>query len=96
MKVRLTPPATLTRARGIALRNGARYTYTGDVRDAEGGSTWCYRRGALRIEYDRYQIGAQGLSADARCAARGIACAGSFAQRPAAWGARRLPMGIAE
>jgi pyruvate formate lyase activating enzyme len=36
-----TPPAALSRARRIALKNGVRYAYTGNVRDAEGGSTYC-------------------------------------------------------
>ena len=31
-----TPPATLTRARQIALRNGVRYAYTGNVHDRAG------------------------------------------------------------
>jgi pyruvate formate lyase activating enzyme len=34
-----TPPATLRRARQIALANGVRYAYTGNVRDGNGGST---------------------------------------------------------
>src|SRR5688500_10953129 len=34
-----TPPATLTRARRIALGNGLRYCYTGNVHDEEGGRT---------------------------------------------------------
>ncbi|MCX8005324.1 MAG: AmmeMemoRadiSam system radical SAM enzyme [Burkholderiaceae bacterium] len=36
-----TPPATLMRARRIALANGLRYVYTGNVRDPEGGTTYC-------------------------------------------------------
>ena len=32
-------PTTLRRARGIALRNGVRYAYTGNVHDVEGGTT---------------------------------------------------------
>jgi pyruvate formate lyase activating enzyme len=32
-----TPPATLTRARRIALANGVRYAYTGNVSDPAGG-----------------------------------------------------------
>ena len=34
-----TPAATLTRARRIALDNGLRYAYTGNVHDPEGQST---------------------------------------------------------
>jgi len=36
-----TPPSTLTRAREIALRNGLRYVYTGNVHDRRGGTTRC-------------------------------------------------------
>jgi pyruvate formate lyase activating enzyme len=41
-----TPTNTLSRARRIALENGLRYAYTGNVHDKEGGSTYCHRRGA--------------------------------------------------
>ena len=50
-----TPPATLTRARELAMRNGLRYVYTGNVHDRRGGSTWCPRCGALLIERDWYR-----------------------------------------
>ena len=36
-----TPPATLTRARRIGLREALRFVYAGNVHDAEGGSTRC-------------------------------------------------------
>ncbi len=32
-----TPPATLTRARAIARRNGVHHAYTGNVHDVDGG-----------------------------------------------------------
>ncbi len=47
-----TPPATLTRARRIGLRNGLRFVYTGNVRDEEGGSTFCPGCGARVIGRD--------------------------------------------
>ncbi len=37
-----TPPKTLTRARNIALSNGLRYAYTGNVHDRSGGTTSCH------------------------------------------------------
>ena len=37
-----TPTATLTMARRIAMKNGIRYAYTGNVHDPEGGSTFCH------------------------------------------------------
>ena len=35
-----TPPATLTRARKIAIANGLQYVYTGNVHDTDGGTTF--------------------------------------------------------
>ena len=89
-----TPPATLTRARAIALRNGVRYAYTGNVHDSEGGSTRCHHCGALLIERDWYRLGHWGLDDQGRCAACGTPCAGIFEARPGTWGNRRLPVEI--
>src|SRR5918996_3823012 len=36
-----TPPATLTRARRIAMDEGLNYVFTGNVHDQTGGSTFC-------------------------------------------------------
>src|SRR3954469_19505649 len=36
------PASTLTRARRIAMANGLRYAYTGNVHDEDGGSTDCH------------------------------------------------------
>ena len=87
-----TPPQTLTRAREIAMRNGLRYVYTGNVRDKAGGSTWCPGCHALLIERDWYQLGHWGLTPDACCAQCGLRIPGVFAARPGTWGARRLPV----
>ncbi len=87
-----TPPQTLSRARAIALRNGVRYAYTGNVHDARGGSTWCHACGALLIERDWYRLGHWGLTPDGRCAGCGTPCAGVFEPRPGTWGPRRLPV----
>src|SRR5256885_7174540 len=51
-----TPPATLTRAREIALRHGLRYVYTGNVHDETGGSTYCPACGNAVIVRDWYDI----------------------------------------
>jgi pyruvate formate lyase activating enzyme len=37
-----TPPATLTRARRIALDNGVHHAFTGNVHDPGGSSTYCH------------------------------------------------------
>jgi len=87
-----TPPATLTRARSIAMRNGLRYVYTGNVHDRAGGSTWCHGCGALLIERDWYELGRWGLTPQGCCAACGERLPGVFAAQPGTWGSRRLPV----
>ncbi|WP_295543387.1 AmmeMemoRadiSam system radical SAM enzyme [uncultured Thiohalocapsa sp.] len=87
-----TPPATLTRARRVAMDQGVRYAYTGNVQDGTGGSTFCHACGELLIARDWYQLGHWGLTADGRCAHCGTACAGVFEAEPGHWGARRLPL----
>ena len=87
-----TPPATLTRARAIALRHGLRYVYTGNVLDPQGGSTWCHACGARLIGRLGYRIDHWGLTGQGRCAACAEACAGVFETDPGQWGARRLPV----
>src|ERR671914_3098303 len=62
-----TPPETLARARRIALANGVRYAYTGNVHDAEGGSTFCHGCGARAIERDWYELGGYTVTDDGRC-----------------------------
>ena len=87
-----TPPATLSRARRIAMQAGLRYVYTGNVHDREGGSTWCHRCGALLIERDWFTLGTWGLADGGKCAACGEALPGVFGDGPGRWGGRRLPL----
>ncbi|NBC14345.1 MAG: AmmeMemoRadiSam system radical SAM enzyme [Gammaproteobacteria bacterium] len=87
-----TPPATLTRARGVAMDQGVRYAYTGNLHDGAGGSTFCHACGELLIERDWYRLGHWGLTADGRCGHCGAPCAGVFEAEPGHWGARRLPL----
>ncbi len=87
-----TPPATLTRARDIALRNGVRYAYTGNVHDKAGGSTYCHRCGTTLIGRDWYTLSDWNLGTGGRCVSCGSPCPGVFEPRPGCWGARRLPV----
>ncbi len=93
-----TPAETLARARRTARAAGLRWVYTGNMRDREGGSTWCPGCAALLIERDGYDLGAWGLTVEggaARCRACGHAVPGRFeATSPGAWGSRRLPVTI--
>jgi pyruvate formate lyase activating enzyme len=90
-----TPASTLVRAREIALRNGVRYAYTGNVHDRDGGSTYCHGCGGLLIERDWYVLGEWNLDAACRCRFCNTPCAGVFEAKPGQWGARRLPVRMA-
>jgi pyruvate formate lyase activating enzyme len=87
-----TPPQTLTRARAIALANGVRYAYTGNVHDPVGQSTWCHACGSLLIERDGYRLGAWNLTDEGRCRSCGTTLPGVFRTRPGSWGPRQLPV----
>jgi pyruvate formate lyase activating enzyme len=87
-----TPVQTLVQAREIAIGNGIRYAYTGNVHDEAGGSTYCHSCGACVIGRDWYQITAWGLDAEGRCRQCEAACAGRFQPSPGNWGRRRVPV----
>jgi pyruvate formate lyase activating enzyme len=91
-----TPPATLTRAREIALGNGVRYAYTGNVRDRAGDTTRCSGCGTSVIERDWYEIRAYRLDDSGHCLRCGTAVAGVFDGPAGNWGRRRLPVRLAE
>ncbi len=84
-----TPPATLTRAREIGLRNGLHHVYTGNVHDSYGGSTYCSGCGAMLIGRDWYVLGDWNLTAEGNCRQCGTQCPGVFEAAPGQWGARR-------
>jgi pyruvate formate lyase activating enzyme len=90
-----TPAETLRRARGIALRHGLRYVYTGNVHDSEGGRSRCPGCGTVVIERDWYVIGGYRLTDEGRCAACGTAFPGRYDGPVGRWGSRRLPVSIA-
>ena len=83
---------SLSRARKIAIKNGVRYAYTGNVHDEEGESTYCHNCGQILIGRDVYVLGEWNLTATGRCAFCGARCAGVFDTRPGTWGPRRMPV----
>ncbi|HEY5594275.1 MAG TPA: AmmeMemoRadiSam system radical SAM enzyme, partial [Nitrospiria bacterium] len=87
-----TPPATLARARRIAITNGVRYAYTGNVHDPEGDSTTCHSCGKRLIGRDWYLLTDWNLTEDGHCRFCGTACAGVFEGPPGTWGRRYLPV----
>jgi pyruvate formate lyase activating enzyme len=90
-----TPPATLSRARRIALGNGLRFVYTGNVHDPAGGSTSCPGCGTVAIERDWYRLGHYRLTDDGRCRSCGAPIAGVFDGPPGRWGPRRMAVRMA-
>ncbi|MBI3806909.1 MAG: AmmeMemoRadiSam system radical SAM enzyme [Nitrospirae bacterium] len=84
-----TSLATLTMARRIAMKNGVRYAYTGNVSDREGGSTYCHECGQILIGRDWYELSEWNLTVDGKCRFCGALCAGVFEAKPGRWGARR-------
>ncbi len=90
-----TPPATLTRARSLALRSGLHHVYTGNVHDAEGGTTRCHGCGAKLVVRDWFELRSYRLRDDGTCPDCGVACAGVFEGPPGSWGARRQPVRMA-
>ena len=87
-----TSPTTLTRAREIALANGVRYAYTGNVHDPDGQSTWCHACGEVVIQRDGYDLGSWNLTPDGDCSMCDAHCAGVFEAIPGSWGSRRKPI----
>jgi pyruvate formate lyase activating enzyme len=96
MDVPPTPVETLIRARDIAMKNGIRYAYTGNVHNKEGDSTYCHHCGEKLIGRDWYQLSEWNLTADGRCASCGTPCAGVFEAEPGHWGPRQVPIRLAD
>ncbi|MEN8259058.1 MAG: AmmeMemoRadiSam system radical SAM enzyme [Pseudomonadota bacterium] len=89
-----TPPATLLNARGIALKNGVRYAYVGNVYNKSAESTYCHHCGKILIGRDWYQLSDWNLTGDGACADCGTRCAGIFEPRPGSWGAKRAAVNL--
>jgi len=87
-----TPPASLTRARNIAMQNGLHYVYTGNIHDKAGGSTYCHKCGTTLIGRDWYVLSEWNLTDDGHCTQCGTRCAGVFDGPPGDWGSRRQPV----
>ena len=89
-----TPPETLARARRIALGEGLKFVYTGNVHDTEGGTTCCPACGAALIVRDWHRILHYQVSADGRCTGCGAAIAGRFQAFNGQFGRRRIPIAV--
>ena len=78
-----TPPVTLQKARAIAIRNGLRHVYVGNVHDPARQATLCPTCGARAIGRDGYTIKAYALDASGACASCGPGWRASSPPSPA-------------
>lgn len=90
-----TPATTLTRARQIALANGIRHVYTGNVHDPEGGTTYCPRCAAPLIQRDWHAVLTYELDLQGGCPHCGTSIAGHFSPTlERGFGRRRIPVRV--
>ncbi len=87
-----TPLSTLRMARDLALRNGVRHAYTGNVHDETGGTTSCHCCHSPLIVRDWYVIRGYHVTDDGRCRACGAKVDGVFDGPAGTQGARRRPV----
>ena len=90
-----TPPATLTRARDIARAQGLHYVYTGNVHDADGGSTLCPGCHNAVVVRDWYNILNYRVDETGNCLECGSEIAGRFQKFTKPFGPRRVPVRLA-
>ncbi|MFQ5416521.1 MAG: AmmeMemoRadiSam system radical SAM enzyme, partial [Myxococcota bacterium] len=91
-----TPLAVLQRARAIAEGHGVHYVYTGNVHDERGGATRCQGCGEILIGRDGYALTRWNLTERGHCRACNTPCVGVFEGPPGDWGARRMPVRLAD
>lgn len=87
-----TAPAALARARQIAISNGLKFVYTGNVHDEAGGTTHCPGCGTPLIVRDWYVLKEWHLEESGKCGLCGSFCPGVFEAVPGTWGAQRLAL----
>jgi pyruvate formate lyase activating enzyme len=83
-----TPPATLSKARQIAKKNGIRHAYTGNVHDEQGSSTYCHACQKKLIGRDWFVLGEWNII-DQKCKFCHTPCPGNWENKPGNWGAQR-------
>jgi len=94
MNLPSTPLETLVRARNIAIKNGVRYAYTGNIHNIEGDSTYCHQCHKCIIKRDWYEIVDYQLTHDGKCKFCNTQCSGVFEGPPGTWGQKQQPINI--
>jgi len=85
------PPTSrhsLQRARDIALQNGLRFVYLGNVPDSEDAATCCPHCGAILVGRLGYEITDWHLNAAGQCEFCKTNLPGLFEEQPGSWGNR--------
>ncbi|HAA73183.1 MAG TPA: hypothetical protein DCE55_28845 [Planctomycetaceae bacterium] len=90
-----TPRDTLLEARRLALDEGLKFVYAGNISDADHQSTICPSCHRSVIERRGYELGLWNLQEN-RCGGCGAVIAGCFDLRPGDWGAQRKPINISD
>ena len=93
--VAATPAATLTRAHPIAINNGLKFVYTGNVHDPAGGMTACPGCEGTVIVCDWYELTGWDLTPEGCCKQCGTLCPGVFERSPGDQGRKRQPLRMA-
>jgi pyruvate formate lyase activating enzyme len=90
-----TPPSTLQGARKIALNQGLRYVYTGNIANPQGETTFCSHCQSPVIKRDRYSILEWNLTSQNKCRSCQNPIPGHFESSAGNWGSKRQPISIA-
>ena len=96
MELPPTPPATLERARRIAIDEGLHYVYTSNVHDRKGGTTFCPSCREALVVRDWYRIEDYRLTGDGKCSSCGAPIPGHFQafDKRRQFGRKRIPVRI--
>ncbi len=84
-----TQLSSLLQARRIAIKNGVRYAYVGNVHDKSADSTYCHSCKQLLIGRDWFELSEWNLDEPGNCRFCEEQCAGVFQSKPGNWGAKR-------
>jgi AmmeMemoRadiSam system radical SAM enzyme/AmmeMemoRadiSam system protein B/AmmeMemoRadiSam system protein A len=90
-----TPHETLLQAKQIAIEQGLRFAYVGNVQDVQNQSTYCPACHRLLIERDWHLLGTYGMNHN-RCGSCGEIIPGHFDMKPGTWGRKRQPIRISD
>lgn len=89
-----TPLETLIRARTIAMKNGLKYVYTGNLNYDEGSNTYCPQCHRCIIKRILYVIDDYRITPEGNCQFCGAHCPGIFNRKQATWNGESVPISM--